>query len=370
MRLLFVVHGMGSNPPGWEKPLVKHLDQLANRYLAFKNGRPLSEQVKIVPINYDQVFSDIVAGWNDAGSELKQALRDNKAKLPQIQQKISDVTMPQSTSSVFWSTLIDPILYRGISDVRRQVLSSVIAQVLRGLQGAGGGQAPEASVLCHSLGTIVMHDALTALGTEEQGGSDVFTSERFRFENLFSVANVSRLGPDDPDFDPYDSCVRPVSAGATSKNVKPYLGQMFTFRHRWDPFTFLERFEPSHWGEDYFGGKDQTLFHFRAANVHGLSHYMDHPAVHVPIINNALGKFMITEKERLEAISKYAQFPTACTDAVLTLKARLEEIEHLLGDVTDWKALDAALVAGLSFYEAARAAEGACHELVEQIPAF
>lgn len=362
MRVMFVVHGMGTYPPGWSAPVVKKLDAAAGTYSAFRGGPPFSARVKLVEITYDGVFTRLVDSWRASADELGAAAKNEGLALPDLLARLDSATLPADARNAFWTTFIDPVLYRGISTIRSEVRARVTEQLVTNLTELGKQEAVQASVLCHGLGTMVVHDTLAILGSRPlPGGNDTFTSKKFRFENLFSLANASRLGP--CDLDPYDSCVRPGSAPLSGNGgASNYLTRMYSFRHRWDPFAIVQPFDPTGWGSDYYGGPDQTLSAIRAANVHDVLHYLDHPAVHVPIINRAMGAFPISRQEMLDRIAQYPPYPPACADAVTALKGRLEELLHAIQNPRN---LDAIATAGLAFYGAVRAAEATCADLVQ-----
>jgi hypothetical protein len=364
MRLLFLVHGMGANPPGWSKPIQARLDELAARYTYFAGGKPFTQRLRIVEIGYDSVFSDLVEHWQDDLEEFRKLEKSEALKLPEVLRTLSQATLPEEVKSVFWTTLIDPVLYRGVSIVRDKVRALVQKQLLEALEPEMAKGPVPACVVCHSLGTIVTHDALDNLGSVPQsdghgGQSRAFMPPAFTFDTLFSLANVSRLGPYDRD--PYNTCVRPLSAGDAGGGVPPYLKTMYSFHHRWDPFTLFQTFHRDDWGPDYV--EPAPLEHVHSANVHGFLHYLDHPTVHVPILNKALGTIAIPKRERDAKLLAYPPIqPAACGVAIQKLKDRAEQ---LAGSVKDSRNMNQVIQAGIWFYMAAREAANSCPELLK-----
>jgi len=364
MQLLFVVHGMGANPPGWSKAILAKLDEVASRYHAFNGGPPFSQRVTIVEISYDAVFSDLVETWQDDLGELRKLDKSEGLNMPDVLRTLSQTTLPPEAKSVFWTTLIDPVLYRGVSTIRDQVRALVQKQLIEAIEPIARTEPVKACIVCHSLGTIVMHDALAILGStplrKGEETSRAFMPPAFRFDSLFSLANVSRLGP--YDLDPYNTCVRPVGApNAGDGTVLPYCDCMYSFRHRWDPFTLWQTFDRTDWGGAYL--QPAPLEHVHSANVHGFRHYLDHPVVHVPILNRALGVLAITKKEKEEKIASYPLIvPESCGAARQRLRERAEQ---LAAAVKNPRRLNEVIQAGIWFYMAVREAANACPELMK-----
>lgn len=355
-KLLFLVHGMGINPVGWSSKVVARLDRISNQYAWFREHGPFSRHVAIHEIHYDDVFERYVHGWQQSARELDKAARDQNLKLPRTIAALDGVILPLEVQNHFWTTLIDPILYRGFALARQEALARVMDQFAQAIVAQTG--PVDASVLCHSQGTILTHDALALLGSQPVNGNNAFTvAGGFRFENLFMLANVSRLGP--YHLDPYTSCVRPASAPAGALGC--YCRRLYSFAHEYDPFTLWQRFEPNGWGVDYHG--DARLDHVHAANVHGFDHYLVHPAVHVPIFNRmvmdpALGRPVIDSRERLRT------FPPFRTE---TCGTAIEELKTTCRRLTDAQQrprnLDQIGEAGLAFYRAVHSAATACRDL-------
>jgi len=364
MRHLFFVHGMGANPSGWSDSIANDLDELSLNYSWFKSNGPFTKFIHRHELRYDGVLEKYVYQWKQSGDALRAAAKDQKLKLPKTLALLSSATLPDDVKTTFWTTLIDPVLYRGFTEVRKQVRNLVMDQIVKVLTEAGGGAMPAASVLCHSQGTIVTHDVLATLGSDPTINR-AFMPPAFRFESLFMLANVSRLGP--ADIDPYKSCVRPGSAPVIDKGY--YCQRLYSFRHHWDPFTWWQTFEPRNWGSDYY---ESTLGHVHSANVHGFPHYLRHPDVHVPIFNRMvidarLEHPVIDRKERLDAVARFPSIqPAACAAAIDALKTRCEGLRDA---VRSPKNLDEVVDAGLAFFQAAREAERACASLGHNLPA-
>ena len=354
-KILFVVHGMGSHPPGWAQDIRDKLDQVASAYAAFKQSA-FSRQVQIIEIRYDGVFEQYIEQWQADADKLAQWSADEKAPLPKIVAWLKKPLPPdeEAAKNFMWATALDPVLYRGFSLVRDQVRATVIAQIVSGLTKNMVGGAVEASVLAHSLGTAVTHDALATLGKEPYQGNESFAAARFAFESIFMLADVCQLGPAAlRDIDPLGSVVKPTSAGAAGST---YCQTFLNATHRWDPFVLCGPFTPANWGAGYL--PIGPLEHFHQANVHGFTHYIDHPAVHVPIINGTLGYPAVTVKEEQDAIAKYpAILNQACSSEIKMLKQKADDVAQNSGD------LETLAIKIAEFFAVAKKAAASCKEL-------
>ncbi|HTE44914.1 MAG TPA: hypothetical protein VK636_06695, partial [Gemmatimonadaceae bacterium] len=195
-RLLIVVHGMGSNPPGWSDSIVQKLDSVASRYSAFSTGAPFSKQCTIREVRYDGVFERHIEDMGAKAAEFKKFQDEHHVPLPKLMEWLTGPTLPSQQQSFFWSTLMDAILYRAFAVVRDEVRAVTMAQIVSHCTANMRSGAVQASILAHSLGTAVVHDTLQLLATKPQLGNDSFTAAAgWHFESLFMLADVCRLGP-------------------------------------------------------------------------------------------------------------------------------------------------------------------------------
>jgi hypothetical protein len=353
-KLLFIVHGMGSNPPGWSDGVRDKLDEVASRYSAFRDGTArFSQRIRIVEIRYDGIFEEIVQDWKADADKLAEFSARSQRPMPKVVAWLKK-PLAADVKGFFWSTAIDPLLYRGFSLVRDRVRAAVTAQIVSGLTKNMVGGTIDASVLAHSLGTIVMHDSLHELGAAPFQGNESFTAKRWKFSNVFMLADVCCLGPKVlQDIDYASSIVRPVG----DHDADDCYCQFFlNVSHRWDPFVLAGPFTPSTWGDGYM--PVGPLEHFKHANVHGFSHYLDHPSVHIPIINGTLGTPAITEKEMQDAIARYPSLGSGeCSSQITKLKAKAKEMKKAGND------LEQLVIETSEFYALAKAAAEECRSL-------
>ncbi len=349
-KLLFLFHGMGVHGSDWAKPVKDKLDEVAGRYEEFKGGKPaLSKRVQYVPITYDHVFQDLLAEWDKSATSLGNFISKNGIPVKNVIDWLSGVSATES--KFFWSHIVDVLLYRFFeikkAEVRTRVLNDIVDKLNEEMKN---GAIVEASVLAHSLGTSVAHDCLAYLGEHAIGNSEAFMTGKFRFKNVFMLANVSRVLETNPAV--YQSVMKPLSADP----VRAYCERYYNFRHKFDPIPAVRCFKPEGWGSDYRfeGGLD----HFHDFNVHDYLHYLDHPAVHIPLIKGLVGP-VIPNGERDSAISAYPKIalPGACAEKVNDFRVQLSKQIALIEESKDPMTL---IKAGAQLYAAAQEVSDAC----------
>ncbi len=354
-RLLFVVHGMGCHDPDWCGGIVDTLNSAASRYAAFAGRTPFTrgdagpDEVKIVQIRYDDVFDAWRASLDANTGALQQAVAAGQVVFPGAEALLGWLnTAPEDDRQFFWSHVVDVLLYRftfKAGEVRARVMQQIATALTDAMQS---GEAVEASVMAHSLGTSVAHDSLALLGTTPLDGSTAFMTPRL-FKNLFMIANVSRV-LQSPTLGVYETIVRPRTAAPDG-----YVDAYFNVRHRLDPFPAVAPFAPQAWGNRYveIGGLD----HLRQFNVHDFGHYLDAPRVHIPIFNNLFG-VVVRSDERRAAEAVYDALPMPpCPEQVRQFKARVEQTIELLKTGVAPAQL---LVAASQFLALAKEVQDAC----------
>ena len=363
-QLLFLVHGMGEFRQNWSRDVVKKLDEVATRYPSVVKqlkGKAFSERVIPVEIRYDEVFSRLITEWDQSVTQLQQFIPQNEKKLDSSID-VGDVlgwltrSAKPSEQQFFWSHAVDVLLYKFFPIVTDQVRLTVQKQFAQALKGP----RKTASVLAHSLGTRVMHDSLSLLGTQAfDGGSSFLAGTGFTFDNIFTVANVIRaVGktyPDEPD-EFKGSCVHPPSAKSINSSAA-YCASYFAFTHELDPFTIRNRFEPT-WGVDFIAPK--PLSHIADWNVHSFPHFLDHPSVHVPILNQlvSIDDPVISEEVEAVAVANYrAPSLPPCLHGLVDFRARVREI---LDDVEGDAGAQNLVIAIARFFAAVEEARDAC----------
>jgi hypothetical protein len=342
-QILFLIHGNGVHGSDWaEAPdgPADTLRRLSGRYEHF-DGNPLDSEIEMVPITYDDIFRDVAERWRDSADGLN-GLEPGYGVWGSSDAKDAVLGWLEGAGNdddFWWTHASDVVMYRLIPFYRNRVRTHVLDTIRERLeQEFANEQVPECSVLAHSLGTVVAHDCLHLLGSRRWGGRlNAMGPAHWRFQSFFMVSNTSKLleNLNDDVPDPYESIVRPGPAETEGS----YCGSYWDFRHDVDYVTWLLRFDPQGWGDGYHS---VVVSHYRQYDVHGLSHYLENPRVHIPILRAAHWN-AVTEDEERDALDpeSFPQF-----DGDLEFVGKLHELKEELtafagshpdsGSITDW----------------------------------
>lgn len=329
---LFVVHGMGEFDASWVDPLK---DQIADIYGSYPTlaSVPQADRFTIHPIRYDDVLSGFVKKWQADSKAISKLASEVGAGTAEAM-----VGWLKSAGEGFqWTHAADVLLYRCFSDVREAVLVTVANQMVTVINAdLNKGQECRWAVLAHSMGTSVAHDALHALWTTTFKDGSKFPPADVKAAFVMMVANVSRLLQ--TDIDVLKSIVQPGTSADQTRGCLNFL----TVRHALDPFTVPRKFDPVEWPDAKTVEQERyrsiRVQHFRDRNIHGFGHYLQHPAVHIPLMRLLANKKSVIsaaeEKAAREAFTDLGDVPKEL--AIAELK-RLELLQPAQSD--DWKAL-------------------------------
>ena len=353
--LLLLLHGIGSHSTSWANDVIARLGEIAGTFPAIAARGPLSSQVEIKPLQYDSVFEAQLERWRQNGSRVTGFTSDSAIKVPNLITFLNGALVPTDEESFVWNAVMDAVTYRGVGITRDEIRTHVMKEVVSAINAhLASHPGADISILGHSLGTIVTHDVLHLLGSGKGGAA--FKSTKFRFTNVFLLANASLLVPKKfRDIDSHDSLTRPVGAPAPSAGGKPCCGSFYNINNHWDPIGSWARFRPSNtWGDR---SHDIEVRHIHQVNVHGINHYIEHPRVHIALLRALLGSDTIpgrVEDERLIAFKDLK--PSPCGDAIATLMNTLDRIRNNVsgGDFDD------VATGMLSMYRAVREAKDRC----------
>jgi hypothetical protein len=370
-RVLFAFHGMGRQLDGWGDSIAAKLDEVAARHARFRDrfgGRPFTELFTVVPIGYDVCFRDKTEAWQRSTDELHEL--DDVLGAGAVGRLATWLTTAASADEqkFFWSHAADVLQYVSAPDVRTRVRVECLAQVTDVLQG----DLVQPSVLAHSLGTKVAHDTLHMLGTAAGGPvTEAFAvANGYRFRTIATVANVgallSEVVRDLPK--PDASIVKPIGTPAGVGQGTGYCERYLNFRHRLDPFTLLRPFVgPAAWGTRYETSA-RLLEHFPPDwNPHGYEHFLDHPAVHMPLLRALLPHTepLFSDADVAAAVAAYAGPPLPpCQRVVADFKRDLETLARSFDDSAGAQNVVGIVQAAARFHARIEEAKRACAKVV------
>ena len=280
-QLLFVIHGAGEGArpvgdPPWWTDVIDGLRQNADTYghgADLVLHSPQAGQVLVVPLTYHDVFDSVRQRW-------QQTDPDEAGWLPLLQQLAfndPDVAarLPswvQTCGTLFWTNVLDVLLYRLIAEYTVPVRLQVAQQIAEPWARADDENDASTPVhfLAHSLGTAVLHDAISELGE-----MPAFGIGGRQITSTLTCANVSWALEN--GFPAYTSIDRPIQNGGLT-------AASLSFRHELDPIAeVVKTFRGDEHGWSPRGYADRVLVEVKDWDVHAFGHYLDNPEVHLPL---------------------------------------------------------------------------------------
>jgi hypothetical protein len=303
-HVIFLLHGMGTHGEGWSKGVQELLPGVYKRYPRAADF-PFDKHFVFHELRYDQFFEDTRKRWRAESQPVLDRLAANGVDSSLIP-KLAELGAAANEDKFASTHLLDVVFYFFISFLRIAIRTDLAAvQIPARLENDGqGNEVAEWSIICHSLGTIVAHDALHAMFTPT---NEVRLNRRNRGPQcgLF-VSNVGRLLQ--REFDVYESMVRP-SVGRTTGIFDYYLNA----RHMLDPFPTPRPFDPpASWLDSVTGVANPARYQSLGIsevvkpNVHSLEHYLENPQVHIPLFRALWRRRnFITAQEEVDAIRDF-----------------------------------------------------------------
>ena len=263
-QVVFLVHGIGDQKKGWSKPATKYLDDLCERYTSVSD--PISKQVKFVEVFYGDIFDKQLARWDEDVDTFKA-----EGVVPQAADAM-DWLDGITEGGFVWTHAGDVVLF--LSRITRNaVVAEVTAQLAAGIGAALKKDTnTEFSIVAHSLGTAVTMEAVQALATPiPMIGWEL--QPDFVFREIIMLSNTSRL-LQRPDLRASKEC-RILPRGVQPDGLCLLYRNVF---HRRDPVSWVRKFGLLASLEQ--GYASVPVEHYYARNIHGITHYLEHPAVH------------------------------------------------------------------------------------------
>lgn len=290
-QVIFLVHGMGDTVPGWSAPVQ---DLIRQKYSLYKVSKlqKFDSTYAFKEINYNQVFEDHIETWEEKSQIVTSKLEASGIDIDLLD-TLMDMTQKTARKEFASTHVLDVILYRFMKGLKSQIISNISTQIAGRLS-----DNPRYSIICHSLGTAVMHDVMQANLTT----NEFPLSTAHGIPNVYmTLANVSRV-LQDADTNVYTSAVRPR---LKDKNKLYGCTRFINASHALDPFTKVRTFAPEWkkgaakplnnlYADSYEPVKISGLTGF---NPHDFEHYLEHPDCHVALFRGLAGKSAVSKKE-------------------------------------------------------------------------
>jgi hypothetical protein len=313
-QVLFLVHGMGDDadsPVGkadreaWAKDVTAAIRAAAAAY----PGIP-SDDLVLVPILYDDVFTTHVQTWSALAEQLVGT------GLEPLVGWMKGAADP----SFLWGSVGDVVQYRAFANVRSHVATHVAKQIATTVEAYGTGTDAKYHLLAHSLGTAVAHDAIQKLATVAIDGNRALQPPAFRFDTFMALANVSRLVWVTNDAFYEETCVRPPDCGLALERCA--LQSYVSVRHVADPIPSVVRFQRKGWSQENFFNLE--VRHVRDVNVHGFTHYLASPWVTDTLLYRLFGGRAVPRAAVLKRVQSFKDYVGPKAPALATIVQTIE----------------------------------------------
>lgn len=302
-HIIFVLHGMGTHAAGWSNDAVKELKANAK---AIGYPQDLNNDFEFVEINYDHVFIDYINAHNKNAKQITTYMTTAQlGSLPSFFRGLFEYAAGSLKNEDFVvSALGDVYLYRltDYANVVRTFILKTITDTLNALDGK-----PPWSVIAHSLGTRVVHDALDEF-MASNSNRNVFGKP----VAVAMIANVTHLLAYSPS-----TLWKNTKVWPSKKITKGACFRYVNALHPADPFTWVREFDPTPaWGDNAeYGGSyrrpDIQLKELTRANSHSFTGYLENPRVAAAICwalgAGTTGKPVYDEDKLTSRLAKYSQ---------------------------------------------------------------
>jgi hypothetical protein len=333
---IFLVHGMGEFTAGWSKPVADFLLKQYQRYDLLKKLK-FEEHFEFQEVLYNDFFDGLREKWKKKREAVLQEMAGNGLSGGTVG-KLADIASATEGDNFLRTHVLDVLLYRFFPSIGEKVRVQVMKQIQQKLDSLKEGAFPEYTIIAHSLGTAVIQESLHQWMSDPKWPGKVFASQ-YRPANLVMIANVSRaLWSLGGNF--YASDVRPFSL--KTQGACTWYG---SFAHDLDPFTHVKPFDapPSNWffpgsaPADLYSGVPLPSTDITEINVHGLTHYLGNPLVHVPIFRKLSGAPLLVQQQEME--EKLAQYRQGTLGGSALKDARMKLTTFTLSETESWSGI-------------------------------
>ena len=266
-KIVILVHGMGTHAVGETRSaFTKALLDRASACGVDISSR--LEEVEVVEFNYSGYFDAIRTQFSDNATARAQGFGylSGSGFDEKLITQLNDFEVNMGKDEFFYTHWLDVILYGTLyfgEKVRRDFI-----EFFERIRKEHGHQ--NIHIVCHSLGTAVVHDSLAKFYRAESNPFDDIPDVslgNFNVASIWTIANVSRLvNLLNGLADPHHSTVKTGADGCTSS--------FLNVLNEYDPFTWFKRYN-----RQMTGGVTFSSSAIRQANMHDLYEYITEPKV-------------------------------------------------------------------------------------------
>lgn len=338
--IIILVHGMGFHKKGdITKQFVSGVNETA-KCLSLEDF-DISKEVTLVEFHYSDTLDKIRKKISKNADAIKTqgfSALAGKGVSQKIITSLVDMESSFGDDSMISTHWLDVALYGSthFGEMIRVKFAKLLNNKIKNANGR------EIHIMCHSLGTAVVHDALAKIYRKDADIKDHIPDlipGAFNVNSLWTFANVSRLvnllnGLEDP----MDSLVTTGSNGCTD--------YFYNVRHKLDPFTWFKRYDRAMDSSKTFENKV-----IRRWNTHDFAEYVSDPLVTQRILqtlttrtkqnaNENLAKCVSEHKSKTinEAVEKFsAPAFMAQGKQIQSFSEAVEAINELMDTVEKFK---------------------------------
>ena len=311
-HILFFIHGMGVYVNDNGKPInkwgVEAAKVLKEQYEKYPSLSTSFDKVfKPVYINYDTIFHKILSNWAKEAkviSGLGIEAAEIATRMVQWLEKGA-----KTDDNFLWTHVGDVILYRFFNLVRQNVKIAVAKQIHDALYPNENGAVISWSVIAHSLGTIVAHDAIHAMSsaTPNEAGIPILDAIAPKADVIAMIANISKTLENDALV--YESAVAPQDTCNKYLNINnkfdPFVMEELLLPEAFDPIGYPE-WDAAITKKKYFNIEPENIHHI---NVHSIENYLVNPVVHIPLLRALCGPGSIPNRLANKAVEGFKNIP-------------------------------------------------------------
>jgi hypothetical protein len=301
---VYFIHGIGKHGADWvdkeednHTTLYKQLEDSWKLYNA--NGRlgDFGQELDLVSVHYDDIYSRLYQQWADEVAKLKTNLAAYPGSADQLEPLIKIAESPANgvaDDDFFYTHILDVLWYWGNTLLQGKIVAEVADQIISDVARHYGKAGHTFSVVAHSMGTSVAHKVIQALWTQPEYDNRIDNtaslSQVLKFRVLMQVSNTSYVLSADRD-QHYQTLVKPSAIG--NRGV---CRTMINVSNRYDLISEAVPFDPprdewldahTQWDKGYLNIRTTRL---TSPNVHSITHYFENPLVHIPFFERVLNR--------------------------------------------------------------------------------
>lgn len=312
-HVIFLVHGMGvyskknssdiwiPDDTLWHNAQIDILSNLFSNHIEINDGENFSKVFEVVPIHYDQIFTNVLQGWTDRADDIFKTVTGDA--LDMGNKIMGWMKKGNLFNDFFFTHFGDVCLYRYFDHFEQAVLATVQRQMMEKIVISDTGEQPTWSIIGHSLGTKIVHDAVDSLYRD----STINIGDEIKpAEVIALIANVCDV-LERPNQEVSDSSVYPSNNPSNNSACR----HLISTSHKWDFFTQVDPYKPSggRWSDAKTSNRFVNVRNFDTIDpdtedwwdVHSLYNYLRHPGIYIPLFMKMLGKpSYIFPKEKLD----------------------------------------------------------------------